>query len=147
MTGFGTDHLICGSLFPMKGRRLFLIVRIILSGAALASRLHGCRRTHIGIAGLQRHEDLKHRPERPAPAVCNRLTGRRVSFYCGFSIAFILHSPFLLLFSLVFIPAWIYMCVAEERDLVIRYGQSYEEYKKRTGFWFPKRGREGESKQ
>jgi protein-S-isoprenylcysteine O-methyltransferase Ste14 len=63
-----------------------------------------------------------------------------------FSIAFILHSPFLLLFSLVFIPAWIYMCVAEERDLVIRYGQSYEEYKKRTGFWFPKRGRKGESK-
>jgi protein-S-isoprenylcysteine O-methyltransferase Ste14 len=61
-----------------------------------------------------------------------------------FSIAFILHSPFLLLFSLLFIPAWIYLCIAEERDLVIRYGQSYEEYKKRTGFWFPRRTKDGE---
>jgi protein-S-isoprenylcysteine O-methyltransferase Ste14 len=57
------------------------------------------------------------------------------------AIAFVLHSPFLALFSLLYIPAWIYMCIAEERDLVIRYGQVYEEYRKRTGFWFPRRAK------
>lgn len=55
------------------------------------------------------------------------------------AIAFVLHSPFLVLFSFAYVPAWIYMCIAEERDLVIRYGQAYEEYRKKTGFWFPKR--------
>jgi protein-S-isoprenylcysteine O-methyltransferase Ste14 len=31
------------------------------------------------------------------------------------------------------------MCLAEEKDLIIRYGADYEEYKKRTGFIFPKK--------
>jgi protein-S-isoprenylcysteine O-methyltransferase Ste14 len=26
----------------------------------------------------------------------------------------------------------------EEKDLMIRYGKAYEEYRKKTGFWFPK---------
>jgi protein-S-isoprenylcysteine O-methyltransferase Ste14 len=55
-------------------------------------------------------------------------------------IAFLLHSPFLALFSFVSIPLFYFMARAEEKDLVIRYGQKYIEYKKRTGFFIPKKG-------
>jgi protein-S-isoprenylcysteine O-methyltransferase Ste14 len=34
---------------------------------------------------------------------------------------------------------WLYFCWAEEQDLIIHYGASYEEYRKRVGFWFPKK--------
>ena len=54
-------------------------------------------------------------------------------------IAFLVHSPFLVLFSFLYVPVWYYFCVAEERDLVIRYGTAYEEYCGRVGFWIPKR--------
>lgn len=53
-------------------------------------------------------------------------------------MAFLLHSPFLALFSFLYVPFWIIMCWAEERDLFIRYGEPYIEYKERTGFLFPK---------
>lgn len=53
-------------------------------------------------------------------------------------VAFLVHSPFLVLFSFVYVPVWIYFCIAEERDLVIRYGEAYEAYRKRTGFWLPR---------
>ena len=36
------------------------------------------------------------------------------------------------------VQAEYYFCVAEEKDLLIRYGTVYEEYCKRTGFWIPK---------
>jgi len=54
-------------------------------------------------------------------------------------IAFLVHSPFLVLFSFLYIPIWYYFCVAEENDLLIRYGAAYEEYRQRVGFWIPKR--------
>jgi protein-S-isoprenylcysteine O-methyltransferase Ste14 len=54
-------------------------------------------------------------------------------------IAFLLHSPFLALFSFIWLPIFYAMCVAEERDLVIRYGEPYLEYQSRVGFVFPKR--------
>jgi len=53
--------------------------------------------------------------------------------------AFLVHSPFLVIFSFFYVPVWYYMCVAEERDLLIRYGAAYEEYCAKTGFWLPKR--------
>jgi len=53
-------------------------------------------------------------------------------------LAFFMHSPFLVLFSFSYAPVWYYMCVAEERDLLIRYGAAYEEYRNKTGFWLPK---------
>lgn len=55
-------------------------------------------------------------------------------------IALLLNSPFLALYSVVWIPVFFLMCRAEERDLVIRYGQAYLDYQARTGFVFPKRG-------
>jgi protein-S-isoprenylcysteine O-methyltransferase Ste14 len=54
-------------------------------------------------------------------------------------IAFLLHSPFLALYSLVWIPIFLAMCLVEERDLVLRYGKEYLEYQKRVGFLIPKR--------
>jgi protein-S-isoprenylcysteine O-methyltransferase Ste14 len=53
--------------------------------------------------------------------------------------AFLLNSPFLVLFSFVWIPIFYVMCLAEEKDLVIRYGDTYGNYRKNTGFLIPKR--------
>ena len=47
--------------------------------------------------------------------------------------AFALHSPFLVVFSFVWVPVFVLICWAEERDLVIRYGEAYETYRARTG--------------
>jgi protein-S-isoprenylcysteine O-methyltransferase Ste14 len=54
-------------------------------------------------------------------------------------LAFLLHSPFLVLFSFVWIPVFVLASLAEERDLIIRYGQAYQEYRERTGFILPRR--------
>lgn len=54
-------------------------------------------------------------------------------------LAFLAHSPFLVLFTFFYIPVWYYMCIWEENDLIIRYGQAYEEYRQKTGFWFPRK--------
>lgn len=54
-------------------------------------------------------------------------------------LAFLAHSPFLVLFTFLYIPVWYSMCWMEEKDLLIRYGKAYEEYRKKTGFWFPKK--------
>lgn len=54
------------------------------------------------------------------------------------TIAFLLNSPFLVLYSIVWIPIFYFMCVAEERDLIIRYGEPYTAYRKQTGMFFPK---------
>lgn len=56
-------------------------------------------------------------------------------------IAFLLHSPFLALFSFIWIPIFYAMCIAEEKDLTIRYGQEYIDYKRNTGFILPKRSK------
>jgi protein-S-isoprenylcysteine O-methyltransferase Ste14 len=53
-------------------------------------------------------------------------------------IAFFCHSPFLVIYSFIWIPVFYWMCVAEERDLVLRYGQPYIEYQQRTGMFLPK---------
>ena len=53
--------------------------------------------------------------------------------------AFILNSPFLAIFSLIWVPIFYVFCWAEEKDLVIRYGEGYLEYRRNTGFLIPKR--------
>ncbi|MFC2049785.1 methyltransferase family protein [Chloroflexota bacterium] len=53
--------------------------------------------------------------------------------------AFMLNSPFLAIFSIIWLPIFYVMCLAEERDLVIRYGEAYLKYKKNVGFLIPKR--------
>jgi protein-S-isoprenylcysteine O-methyltransferase Ste14 len=54
-------------------------------------------------------------------------------------LALLLNSPFLVLYSFVWIPIFILMCLAEERDLVMRYGEAYEQYREHTGFLLPKK--------
>lgn len=56
----------------------------------------------------------------------------------GWILGFILNSPFLVLLSFIWIPAFYLMCLAEEKDLILRYGDTYREYMKETGFFFPK---------
>jgi len=51
---------------------------------------------------------------------------------------FLLNSPFLGVFSLIWIPIFYLFCVYEERDLKLRYGEAYIEYKNKTGMIFPK---------
>lgn len=56
-------------------------------------------------------------------------------------IAFALNSPFLAIFSVIWIPIFYLFCWAEERDLVIWYGEPYLEYRRNMGFLIPKRKR------
>lgn len=53
-------------------------------------------------------------------------------------IGFLLNSPFLVLFSLIYFPIFLIMCVAEEQDLLLRFGEPYAEYMRKTGAFFPK---------
>lgn len=56
-----------------------------------------------------------------------------------FVFAFILHSPFLVAFSSIWIPIFILMCLSEEKDLILRYGNDYLKYRENTGFFLPKK--------
>jgi methanethiol S-methyltransferase len=50
-------------------------------------------------------------------------------------IAFFLNSLFLALYSLIWIPIFIWVSLAEEKDLIARYGDAYREYRKTAGFF------------
>jgi len=53
-------------------------------------------------------------------------------------IGLLLNSPFLTLLSLIYFPIFAIMCHAEEQDLMLRYGDAYAEYCRRTGAFWPK---------
>lgn len=53
--------------------------------------------------------------------------------------ALLLNSPFLFLYSLVWFPLSYWFCRAEEKDLILRYGEPYNDYRRRTGMFFPKK--------
>jgi protein-S-isoprenylcysteine O-methyltransferase Ste14 len=57
-------------------------------------------------------------------------------------IAFLLHSPFLVVFSLIYIPIFLILCYAEEQDLLLRYGDAYADYCKNTGAFWPRQRKE-----
>lgn len=56
-----------------------------------------------------------------------------------FAISFFIHSLHMAIFSIVWIPVWYWWCIAEEKDLLIRYGDNYVNYMELTGRFFPKR--------
>lgn len=53
-------------------------------------------------------------------------------------VALLLNSPFLALYSIVWIPIFLLMCLAEEKDLLLRFGDEYAQYQQRTGFLIPR---------
>ena len=53
--------------------------------------------------------------------------------------AFLCHSPFLAIYSIIWLPLFHLMSKAEEQDLLIRYGKDYQTYMENTGMYFPKR--------
>jgi protein-S-isoprenylcysteine O-methyltransferase Ste14 len=55
--------------------------------------------------------------------------------------AFLCHSPFLAIYSIIWLPLFHLMSKAEERDLLIRYGKDYQVYLENTGMYFPKRSK------
>ncbi|MEN8907162.1 MAG: methyltransferase [Clostridiales bacterium] len=59
-------------------------------------------------------------------------------YFLWIIISLLLNSPFVLIISLIMLVPWVYMCYAEEKDLVIRYGEPYIEYKNKVGMFFPK---------
>jgi protein-S-isoprenylcysteine O-methyltransferase Ste14 len=59
--------------------------------------------------------------------------------FLWWSVALFLNSPFLFVYSIVWFPLFYWFCKAEEKDLVVRYGIPYTDYKKQTGMFFPKR--------
>ncbi len=56
-----------------------------------------------------------------------------------FTFAFWLHSPFLVLYSSIWLAVEYVMVMAEERDLVLRFGQPYVDYRRRTSAFLPRR--------
>ena len=54
-------------------------------------------------------------------------------------IAFFLNSPFLAVFSFIYIPIFLMMCAAEDHDLVLRFGDDFVSYYQSTGAFWPKR--------
>ena len=53
--------------------------------------------------------------------------------------AFLCNSPFLAIYSLIWLPLFHLMSKTEERDLLLRYGKDYQIYMKNTGMYFPKK--------
>lgn len=53
--------------------------------------------------------------------------------------AFLCNSPFLVIYSIIWLPIFHAMSRAEERDLLVRYGSHYRTYLESTGMYFPKR--------
>lgn len=54
------------------------------------------------------------------------------------AFSFFLNSPFLAIYSIVWIPIFVTIARAEEKDLLIRFGDKYAKYQEQTGFIIPK---------
>ncbi|MHA1538895.1 MAG: methyltransferase family protein [Alphaproteobacteria bacterium] len=57
-------------------------------------------------------------------------------FWASFSL--FLDSPFLLAFSAIWIPLYIYIGLKEEKELIKEHGETYLSYRKAVGFFIPK---------
>ncbi len=53
-------------------------------------------------------------------------------------MGFAMNSPFLALYSLIWIPVALAVCRAEEKDMLFKFGKEYEEYRNRTPMFIPK---------
>lgn len=64
-----------------------------------------------------------------------QIIGEFLSFW---SFTFFLHSPFLSLLNFLWFPAFWLTIRAEEKDLLVRFGDGYRDYMKRVGCVFPR---------
>jgi protein-S-isoprenylcysteine O-methyltransferase Ste14 len=55
------------------------------------------------------------------------------------AVALLLNLPLMAVFSLLYLGVWYWWCVEEEKDLLLRYGEPYADYRARTGMFFPRR--------
>ena len=55
------------------------------------------------------------------------------------SLSLLLNSPFLAVYSIIWIPVFIAMTLYEEKDLELRLGKKYITYKENTGYIIPKK--------
>ncbi len=62
-----------------------------------------------------------------------------ISDVLGFFVfSFLLHSPLLVIISIIWIPIYISIAREADRDLLIRYGYIYRNYMEQTGQFFPR---------
>jgi len=54
-------------------------------------------------------------------------------------IAFFCHSPFLVIYSILWFPVYYIICLSEEKDLILRYKDAYIQYQKDVGMFWPKK--------
>lgn len=100
----------------------WLMVRGILDAGAETMQPQVGRRLHGGIYRRVRH-----------PQAVGGLS-------MWFVAAIALDSPFLLGWSLAFVPAWAGICLAEEADLRLRFGREYQRYAREVPMWIPRFG-------
>ena len=115
-----------------------VVITVVLGIPALALMLWGVRdagketmspdKSHTMCGGI--YEKIRH----------PQAVGEAPSWI---GMALLINSPFLAVFSLLYLGVWYWWCVEEEKDLLLRYGQSYADYRARTGMFFPKRRWDG----
>ena len=65
-----------------------------------------------------------------------QIQGEYLSFW---TLTFIINSPFLSLLNFLWAIPIALILIMEEKDLSIRYGQAYKDYRQKTGLFFPRR--------
>lgn len=65
-----------------------------------------------------------------------QIQGEYLSFW---TLTFIINSPFLSLLNFLWAIPIALILIMEEKDLSIRYGQAYEDYRRKTGLFLPKK--------
>jgi protein-S-isoprenylcysteine O-methyltransferase Ste14 len=81
---------------------------------------------HIMYAGI--HDQIRH------PQAAGEV-------FLWLVIAFLLKSPFLAVFSLIYFPIFVLLRWADKQDLPLRYGEPYAAYCRKRGAFWPKRRR------
>jgi protein-S-isoprenylcysteine O-methyltransferase Ste14 len=112
--------------------------------SAVLAALIGIPATALMVAGIRDAGEETMRPKKDHSmygGIYNHMRHPQAvgEFFLLPVIGILLHSPFLTLFSLLYLPIFMVLCYAEEQDLLLRYGEAYAQYCKRTGAFWPKR--------
>jgi protein-S-isoprenylcysteine O-methyltransferase Ste14 len=113
-------------------------------GSLIIGALIGIPATLLMVKGLLDAGEEAARPKKEHPmysGIYNRIRHPQAAgeVFLWLAIAFLLHSPFLAVYSLVYFPIFLVMCLVEENDLMLRFGQAYADYCRQVGAFCPKR--------